>query len=344
MNTNYSFSNNEEVKKMVIAQSNKLTLSKQEMSISCRRLMYLVIYKIREMKLKKDQIDDLTPISVSVSLSEMRKYKVLSKTNIMFRMFDEMSDFSDKSLSITYRTINGEKIRYIHTRWILEFMYINNVLTLNISGVFANLVSNLKGNFTMFNPLIPLSFKRISTQRFFELCHMFISYRMEKGKNPRIKVSDILYMFGLEDNNSYKRNFFDLKKRIIDPAQEELFDMFDKGKSDVCFKYKRIKEHDDNYIELEIIPKNKKDILRECNIRIANSIIELVSKYIRNNKNRIEKLREYILSLEKKDVLRMQNKIKNKIEEYRSDNKEQNYNKTVIAKVLSTILKEDYNI
>lgn len=344
MKTNLDSSNNEEIKKIVIAQSNKLTLSKQEMSIGCRRLMYLVIYKIRTMNLPKEQTDDMIPINMSITLDEMKRYKIASKTNVIFRILDEMGKYSDKNLSITYKVADRGKIKYIHTRWILEFIYSEEVLMINISGMFVNLVNNLKNNFTMFNPLIPLSFKKITTQRFFELCHMFKSYHIETKKYPRISIDELLYMFGLENNESYKRNFFDLKKRVIDPAQEELFDLFDKNKSDVCFKYDKIKENGIQYIELRVIVKNQNELFDECNNRIANATIKLISKYIKNNDVRMEKLRTYILSLNRQSALLVKKKIENKINEYKTNNKENNYNKDVIAKVLSTILKVDYDI
>lgn len=330
-------------KNMIIAQSNKLTMAKQKMSISCRRMMYLVIYKIRE--LKNDEIDmddDITPYKLEISMKEFKKYGVIQSATILNSVMNEVKKYSDKNFQIEIidKERNGKIKIYINTSFILQISYnkSSSMVTMFIGKPFIKLIRDLDSNFTIFNPLMPIKFKSVYTQRFFEICHMYETYKIETGRNPVISIKYLLEIFDLQNVQSYK-SYSNVKQKIIDVAYNELDTLFENGMSDIMFKYKKIKNNIGDYsIELDIKTNNKVKLIHSCVNRVSKEIVSICNKYIKNQCSRIDAFGNYVSGLSKYKAEKVKKRINDTITRYEGKSNPE------IAKILSSVIKEEYGI
>lgn len=340
MKKNYSFITNKKMEESVVTQSNKLTMSRQVLGLSCRKLVYLIIYKIRQRKISELDLDINDQFVLSIPIKELKSYGVISRSNDLVNILKELKMYANKELTIDYCEYDnkGGLKRAILIDWISGFIYEDSELSIFLNKVFIRLFVQQKKNFTMFNPLMPITFKSVYTQRFFEICHRYENYRENIKSNPIIKVNDLITMFGLESNKSYKKNIYDFERRVIMTAQNELFDAVDEGRSDISFRYKRFKINDEYMIELIIIPSNRLNKIHTSCKRISNSVVKLCSKYIKNQNKRLESFGEYISGLSLNKSKEIKKRIENTIERYEDKSNPE------IAKILSSVIKEEYGI
>lgn len=341
MKKNYNFITNKEIEKSVVSQSNKLTMSRQVLSLVCRKLIYLIIYKIRQKNIKELELDNDNQYILKIPFKDLKYYNVLSKSNDLINVLLELRKYANNELTINYTEFDSRNDlkRVIFMNWISGFIYEDRILSVYLSKMFIKLFVCQKDNFTMFNPLMPLTFKSVYTQRFFELCHKYETYKSTVGHNPIIKISDLITMFGLESNKSYKKNIYDFERRVIVTAQEELFNAVDEKRSDISFKYNRIKGPDGYCIELIVVPSDiSKNIHKGC-IRMSKKIMEICNKYIKNQNSRIEAFGDFVSSMpsisKAESILK---KINDTITRYEGKTNPE------IGKVLSYVIKEEYGI
>lgn len=330
------------VDKLIISQSNKLTMAKQNLTVACRRLFYYIAYRIKNATDEEISIEKNTPYMFTASNAELIEFGVTSKTNELYRIFDELKKYNDKNFCIHINDVdeNGKSV-FIGTSWILEIISEGHNTSFTISKTFTRFIRCNKSCFTMFDCSIPVSFKSVYTQRFFEICHQYENFYLENKRHPCMAVKDLIEIFGLEDVKSYKRigNF---EQKVLKVACDELCNMFDNGKSDIFFYYEKIKDKNtkEYYIKMDIRSNNKSKAIELSKRRIALSIIRTCEIYIKNQTNRMANFEKYMMCLNKPQIKNIESKLKNKIDRYEDIGKSDKE----IAMLLSSILKEEYNI
>lgn len=334
--------NCDNIDKLIISQSNKLTMAKQNLTVACRRLFYYIAYRIKNATEEEISIEKDTPYMLTVSNVDLIEFGVTSKTNELHRILDELKKYNDKNFCIYINDIdeNGKRI-FIGTSWILEIISKGPKTLFTISKTFTRFIRCNKSCFTMFDCSIPVSFKSVYTQRFFEICHQYENFYLENKRHPYISVKDLIHMFNLENVKSYK-NIGNFEQRVLKVACDELCSMFDNGKSDIFFYYEKIKDKStkEYYIKMDIRSNNKSKAIELSKRRIALSIIKTCEIYIKNQENRMTNFEEYMMSLNKPQIKNIEYKLRSRIDRYEDLGKSDKE----IAMLLSSILKEEYGI
>ena len=114
-----------------------------------------------------------------------------------------------------------------------------------VGSMMVDYLVELKKKYTGLNPWIAMKFRKSKyTFRFYEFCCQW----RKKGEFD-LSVDDLKHRFMLDEQHITKKkgelkarpfkynSIKDLKKYVIDPARDELQELFDAGDCDICFDY-----------------------------------------------------------------------------------------------------------
>ena len=189
----------------------------------------------------------------------------------------------------------------------------------------------LASNFTSYDFTIAVTLKSIYSQRFYELC---CQYRNRSNKTFFLELDKLREIFYLEDkypNTAHLRQF------VIDVAQTELKELYDKGECDLWFDY-RVKDTKGRKILSYFFQIHTKEDERSVDYNNAMQVVagirDLISPFFLRDKKFVTRV---ITAVQLnpaigKDLL---DKLRSKINDYSREE---------IAPIFRFILREDYNI
>lgn len=239
------------MKETILAQDNRITTARYELSLLEKRIMYFLLRYVRnKFVLKKDGektlFDDMIIKTTSAKLREglnensTKKIKEALK-HLRMRSFEWHNGEPEDSKKhewfetgfINYgEWKNGGEIEFQVSKKILPF--------------FVELTSH----FTEYSSLIAMSLKSKWSQRFYELC---CQYKNAGGLN--FPVEDLRKQFALEDK--YK-DYSALKNKVVVVAHKELKELFKENQCDVYFEYSEIKNgRSVESLKIKVISKQK---------------------------------------------------------------------------------------
>jgi plasmid replication initiation protein len=202
------------------------------------------------------------------------------------------------------------------------------LLHLEMSHKLIPFILKAVNNYTLYSFITALSFKKVYSQRFYEFCHRF----RETGY-WRVTPEELKDMLKIE--NKYK-NWNDIKRKVIEPAQQEL-----REKGDIFFTYREMK-HGRRVVVLEFYVHTKKPANPAERDRIMKTadykyISMLLDKFITDKKFVNRALEEFACNETK--LVQFAERLKRLDDDIASGKR--------LAKVgglLRTILNEDYGI
>ncbi len=222
------------MRETILAQDNRITTARYELSLLEKRIMYFLLRDVRKkFVLKKEGdttlFDDLiiktTSSALRKDLSETNTNKIKKALKSMrLRSFEWQNEYSED-----HELHEWFEVGFInYGKWKrggdIEFQVSKEILPFFIE---------LTSRFTEYSSLIAMSLKSKWSQRFYEYC---CQWRQAGGFVLSIK--NLRAQLLLE--TKYVK-YSTLKKNVVDVAHKELKTLFDKGQCDVCFEYSELK-------------------------------------------------------------------------------------------------------
>ena len=192
----------------------------------------------------------------------------------------------------------------------------------------------LAGNHTQYDLTVAITLKSVYSQRFYEYC---CQYKNRNSKKFFLYVENMRKMMMLEKKYP---NGSDFKRYVLDVAQRELKDLYDKGQCDLWFSYEEDKDTKEKkkVIMYWFFVHTKEDENRqvdyqsvsECLIRISN----ILNTFFPRDKKYIKRvIQEVQLRLD--IAMELVEKL---------DKKVFNYDRKDIPPIIRYALNEDYGI
>lgn len=207
---------------ITLAQSNALTQARYDYSTVEKRAVYFIIKEVRRQYIEtnegnKDLFNDLI---VNLKTSELQK-----------------TDTALREMYLALRTLRKKDVWIEDDNKVLCVGYINyfehkkgeSCLEVQVSKKILPYMVELASQFTAYSLTVAISLKTKYSQRFYEYCSQF-----KKQKFFTISIGDLRHKFMIEDK--YPRYAL-IKDRVIEPAYNELKEMYEQGQCDLYFNY-----------------------------------------------------------------------------------------------------------
>lgn len=318
----------------LIVQSNQLTAAKYNLDLVDKRIFYRIIEKVRTTFIEKKQ-DPGATVDLWGNLIVRLLPSDLDNIDNISRIYPKLINFKSKTV-----TINDEHswtaiglVNYVkHNKR-------ENYVEVEVSKELLPHLVELSEQFTAYSLSVAISFKSQFTQRFYELCQRW------KAKGYFFyTVDELKEMFDIVDQ--YKK-FSDLKRFVIDKAKTELLDSFNSKTipaSDIYFDWK-VKDKDGkkknktNTLEFFIYDQSS-DLYGNWGLAdYKYNTRQILVKYYPTDRTYMERVLAALdsVSIANKIFTRLQDK------EFYYKN-EMRMNSHEIARILRTIIKEDFQI
>jgi len=259
------------MKELKIAQDNRITTARYELSLMEKRILYVLIRDIRQKYINNSSAyknnEDYSDMVINTTSKVL--LKDLKETNPR-KVKDAL-----KSLRIrSFEYSNGLPESDPNHEW-FDVGFINygkwqrgGDIEFGISKIILPFFVDLTSRFTEYDLLIAISLRSKWSQRFYEFCNL---WKHKGGVN--LKVSELRDDFKLGDK--YDR-YGALKKYVIDVAQKELKELFKKGECDTYFEYSELKNgRSVDTLRLKIFQRNKTEhahTLLDINYLVASQL------------------------------------------------------------------------
>lgn len=317
--------------KIMLAQDNKLTLSRQTFTTIEKRCLYFIIKEVRRLYVDRN-LEEYESTQKTL-FSDM--YLMLTPNQLQI-LGDEVKDVYSALRKLRNREIEIENEEmWLITSWILQAKHNKktNMYEVIVSKDILPYLVELASEFTEYDLTVAITLKSTYSQRFYELCCMY----RNKGKFF-LDIDKLRYMLKIEDKKSYQ-NIAIIKRDILDVAQKELETVFNEGQSDLYFTY-RVKEKDGRKIlsywfdiHTRQSEEQKKLDFGTTQAQIRR-IIEICSTFIRRDKKFLARV-EKELMINPSNAAKVLEKLVAKVEEYP---------KKEIPPIIRYVLREDFGI
>ncbi len=314
---------------ILLAQDNKLTLSRQNFTPIEKRCLYYVIKEVRRIYVNRDLQENET--SYQNIFSDMF---LMLKAEQLQQLGDEVKDVYNALRKLRYKEIiiENEDI-WVTTSWLLKAKHEKNknIYEVQVSSELLPYLVELASQFTEYSLTVAISLKSTYSQRFYEICCMY----RNKGKFF-LEIEKLRYMLKIENKKAYD-NTAELKRRVLDIAQKELQYLFESGQCDLYFTYRR-KDMDKKRIlsfwfdiHTRETEEQKRLQYAETEIQIKR-ILEICGLFIKRDSKYLERLKSFLyINLDiVRDVL---DKLEKKVNDY---------SKKEIPAIIRYVLREDF--
>lgn len=316
---------------IMIAQDNRITMSRYDFTPIEKRCLYYVIKEVRKLYVDKElREDDKTYQDL---FSDMYLHL---KPEQLQSLGDEVKDVYNALKRLRERTIeiNTEEV-WMVTSWILKAKHHKktNTYEVLVSSEILEYLVELASQFTEYSLTVAISLKSTYSQRFYEWC---CQYR-NKGKFF-LEVDRLRYLLKIEEKKSYE-NTAEIKRSILDVAQKELQELFEAGQSDLYFTY-RVKDSNKRKILSYWFDIHTRETEEQKKIHFETTqaqirrIMEICTTFIKRDEKYLNRVLKY-LHLYPNLAAEVLGKLHKKVNDY--PRKE-------IPAIIRYVLREDYGI
>lgn len=316
---------------IMIAQDNRLTMSRQNFTPIEKRCLYYVIKEVRRLYIDKDRREDEK--TYQDLFSDM--YLVLKSEHLQ-TLGDEVKDVYNALRRLKDKTIeiDNEEV-WMLTSWVLTAKHDKkkNTYEVQVSHMILPYLVELASQFTEYSLTVAISLKSTYSQRFYEMC---CQYR-NKGKFF-LEVDRLRYLLKIEDKKSYE-NTAEIKRSILDVAQKELQELFEAGQSDLYFTY-RVKDSNKRKIlsywfDIHTLEtEEEKKVHFETTQKQIARIMEICGTFIKRDERYLKRVLNH-LQLYPNLAAEVLEKLHTKVN---------NYSRKELAPIIRYVLREDYGI
>lgn len=210
------------MKEIVIAQDNRLTSSRYELTLIEKRIFYYIVKEVRSKYNtgQRDLFDDLilnikvSDLSREVNQEDNKKETRKALEKFRSRNFTYANEADDDWLTCGF-------INYAHIK--------KGIAEIQVSHKLMPFLVELSSQYTTYSLHVAMSLKSKWSQRMYELCQ-----KWQGTDGFRITVNDLRQSFMLE--KKYDRYAL-LNERVLQVAKRELKELYDLGQCDVYFEF-----------------------------------------------------------------------------------------------------------
>ena len=316
---------------IMIAQDNRLTMSRYNFTPIEKRCLYYVIKEVRRLYVDRDLRENET---VYQDLFHDMYLKL--KPEQLQSLGDEVKDVYNalKRLVEKKIEINTEDF-WVYTSWVLKAKHEKktNLYEVQVSNEIMPYLVELAQQFTEYSLTVAISLKSTYSQRLYEIC---CQYR-NKGKFF-LEIDKLRYILKIEEKKSYINPAI-IKRDILDVAQKELKTLFDIGQSDLYFTY-RVKDTEKRKILSYWFDIHTKETEEQKRLNFENTqaqirrILEICRTFIKRDEKYLKRLETalYLNPDNARDILE------------KLDKKINDYSRKEIPPIIRYVLREDFGI
>lgn len=218
----FDFLNSKRMKEIVIAQDNRLTSSRYELTLIEKRIFYYIVKEVRNKYTtgQRDLFDDLilnikvSDLCKEVNQEDNKKETRKALEKFRSRNFTYANEMEDDWLTCGF-------INYAHIK--------KGVAEIQVSHKLMPFLVELSSQYTAYSLHVAMSLKSKWSQRMYELCQ-----KWQGTDGFRISVDELRLSFMLEEK--YNRYAL-LNERVLQVAKRELKELYDLGQCDVYFEF-----------------------------------------------------------------------------------------------------------
>lgn len=317
--------------KIILAQDNKLTLSRQSFTTIEKRCLYFIIKEVRRLYVDRD-LEEYEKTYKDL-FSDM--YLSLKPSQLQV-LGDETKDVYNALRKLRNREIEIEnENQWMITAWILQAKHDkkSNMYEVQVSKDILPYLVELATEFTEYSLTVAITLKSTYSQRFYEICCMY----RNKGKFF-LDIDKIRYILKIEDKKSYQ-NIAIIKRDILDVAQKELETVFNEGQSDLYFTY-RVKDKNGRKILSYWFDIHTRQTEEQKRLDFGTTqaqirrIMDICSTFIKRDKKYLTRI-EKELMINPSNAAKVLEKLIAKVEEYP---------KKEIPAIIRYVLREDFGM
>ena len=313
--------------KIIIAQANALTQSRYDFNVIEKRCLYQIIREVRRLYIdsntgQRDLFDNMCLTLTPTMLEGLGDKKQ--------QVYDSLVRLRKRDVEIDTKEV------WMNTGYITMAKHdkqTDNYIVEVSKEIIPYLVA-LAGNHTQYDLTVAITLKSVYSQRFYEYC---CQYKNRNSKKFFLYVENMRKMMMLEKKYP---NGSDFKRYVLDVAQRELKDLYDKGQCDLWFSYEEDKDTKEKkkVIMYWFFVHTKEDENRqvdyqsvsECLIRISN----ILNTFFPRDKKYIKRVIQEV-QLRPDIAMELVEKL---------DKKVFNYDRKDIPPIIRYALNEDYGI
>jgi hypothetical protein len=210
------------MKEIIIAQDNRLTTSRYELTLIEKRIFYYIIKEVRNKYTtgQRDLFDDLilnikvSDLCKEVNQEDNKKETRKALEKFRSRNFTYANEIEDDWLTCGF-------INYAHIK--------KGIAEIQVSHKLMPFLVELSSQYTAYSLHVAMSLKSKWSQRMYELCQ-----KWQGTDGFRITVDDLRKSFMLEEK--YDRYAL-LNERVLQVAKRELKELYDLGQCDAYFEF-----------------------------------------------------------------------------------------------------------
>ena len=212
---------------ITIAQDNRLTTARYELSLIEKRVFYYIIKEVRKNYTlgQRDLFDDMIlKMSISELSKGIKQEGRENQTKKGLKMLRKRDFEWDNGLDENHEDYEWLVVGFINWAKIKK-----GVAEVQVSSELMPFLVELSSQFTPYSLNVAMSLKSKWSQRMYELCQ-----KWQGTDGFRMSVDDLRKSFVLEDK--YPRYAL-LNERVLQVAKRELKELYDIGQCDVYFEF-----------------------------------------------------------------------------------------------------------
>lgn len=218
------------VQRELIRQANKLTGARYDFSLIEKRCLYLVIREVRRLYVESN----------TGERTIFNDMFLRFKPSDLMRLGDEVKDVYNALRKLRHRDIEIENDKiWLSTSWITAAQHNKeeNMYEVTVSRFIMPYLVELSKEYTELDLMAAIAMKSGYSQRFYEF---ICQYRNRSSEFMFFDIDHLRQVLKLEGKY---RTYHEFKVRVINPAQKEIKELYDKSQSDIYFTvYKEEKE------------------------------------------------------------------------------------------------------
>ena len=315
----------EERNQIMLAQANALTQSRYDFNVIEKRCLYQIIKEVRRLFIdthtgQKDLFDNMRLTLTPAMLENLGgKKKEVYDSLVRLRKRDVEIDTEDVWMNTGYVTMVKHNKK-------------QDLYEVEVSSEIMPYLVALAENFTTYDLTVAISLKSSYSQRFYEYCSQ---YKNRANKTFFFTVEKLREMMMLENKYPNGNNF---KQKVLDVAQKEIKDLYDKGQCDLWFEY-AVKDTDKRKVlSYFFFVHTKEDEQNKVDYQSVNACLQRISSILNAFFPRDKKyIKRVIQEVQLRPDIAME--LVEKL-----DKKVMDYDKKEIPPIIRYVLNSDYGI
>lgn len=308
-------------------QPNIITKARYEYSLWEKRIIYQVLRQLNSSFSKG--VDEVDLFNNRVIRMPLKDIIVGGKENLRHAK-KAVTSLRMKSFEIITNEGTPQEC-WEESGFIYRSKITDGIVEVVISELLMPHLIDLTKRYTLYSPFTAMILRSTYSQRFYEFC-----CRFRNSGHWHVSIDELRDMLKTEEKYG---TYGELKKNVIDKAQAELKELYDKNESDVCFVYDELKtKRAISHLHFRILAKEKNKGAQESTLEEINTINVYIKLLWPGDKNEARRINIFNKLSAAKAFKEFKDKADDISKRYPKNSSEKN------APILVTAMKMDFNL